>query len=545
MSEANQVAADPLAPPPSSETCTLGGGSGEVPYHPLASDVEGEGVWGWIDRAGRKIAEWLNPILVKEARQSLKSRQFLVTFFLLLAATCVWTILGVVVNAPDVYYVPTGESLLIGYYFILAIPLIGMVPLAAHRSLAAEIDDDTFEMLVITQLSSMRIVVGKLNSAVLQMMIYFAAIVPCLAFTYLLRGVNLPMIAMLLAIVFFTALLVTSFSLMLATLAPTRAMQTLALLGVLAVIVFAEFLCAGFSLNAVIDYDMGSDPDAIMFTLMYLIVGASCAAIFIKAAAARIAPVTENRSTGLRWSMFIQQLLWIATIAFLGLWYDDGEVLNFGMMVLGGYWLVMGTLMLSESPELSPRVQRGLPSTYATRTLLTWFNPGPGTGYVFAITSGGVATLTVGAFAALVDADSARTDPLTFAILIIGYLMAYLGIVRLIAMPLCNRFGRMLSIPIGTMLGVMGLAAVLPIILSVVFTGSPPYTYTPMEAIDWAWTMVEAFESSYSGTLALLVFITGTVITFVNLTMMFAEFRYRRISIPERVVEDRLATSSR
>jgi hypothetical protein len=526
------------------DALTLGRQQDDFDYHPLALDTDVGGVWGWIDRCTQRLAQWLNPILIKEARQSLKSRQFIITFFLLLAASCFWTILGVVSNAPDVYYVPTGESLLAGYYLILAIPLIGMVPLAAHRSLAAEIEDDTFEMLVITQLSSMRIVMGKLNSAMLQMMVYFAAIVPCVAFSYLLRGVNLPTIAMLIGIVFFAALLVTSFALMLATLAPHRTGQTLALLGLIAIIFFSEIMCAAFCLDEVLLRDAGADPDAIMFTLIFMLVGASCMVVFVKAAAARIAPVTENRSTGLRWTMYVQQLLWIATIAFLVLWYDDLEILNFGTMVVGGYWLVMGTLMLSESPELSPRVQRGLPRTFAGRALLTWFNPGPGTGYAFAISSGTVAAVTMGAFGLLVDSDRApQTDPATFSIIMMGYLLTYLGITRLIVLPLSRRFGRMLSIPVGTMVVVMVIASVLPIIITVIFTGSPPMTYTPLEAIDWAWTLVEAFDNGYSPYLAMLILITGVIITFFNLALLIGEFRYRRIAVPKRVLEDQMESS--
>jgi hypothetical protein len=523
-----------------SDSFTLGGQSDEIDYHPLALDADGEGVWGWIDRCGQWLADWLNPILIKEARQSLKSRQFIFTFFLLLAASCFWTIFGVVINAPDVYYVPKGQSLMMGYYFVLAIPLIGMVPLAAHRSLAAEIDDDTFEMLVITRLSAIRIVMGKLNSAMLQMMVYFAAIVPCLAFSYLLRGVSLPTIAMLTGIVFFTALLVTSFSLMLATLAPNRAGQTLALLGVIGVVIFAEFICAVFCLDGILIERFGNSVETMMFTAMFMIVGGSCIVIFVKAAAARIAPVTENRSTGLRWCMFAQQLLWIATIAFLALWYEDTEVLNFGTMIVGGYWLVMGTLTLSESPELSPRVQRELPQTYAGRSLLTWFNPGPGTGYVFAICSGTVGALVMGAFGeGVVNVNRPpRTDTVTFSLIVIGYLLSYLGITRLIVMPLSHRFGSSLTIPAATLAILMVLAGITPTVLSVVFTGSPPFNYMPLEAIDWAWTLVEAFETSYSSVLAIMILLTGIVITLMNLMLLFGVFRYRRISVPERVLED-------
>ena len=40
----------------------------------------------WLDRAVDRGSEWFSSILVKEARQALKSRQFIVTFFLLLLA---------------------------------------------------------------------------------------------------------------------------------------------------------------------------------------------------------------------------------------------------------------------------------------------------------------------------------------------------------------------------------------------------------------------------------------------------------------------------
>ena len=54
---------------------SMGGADADVPYHPLALDVEEGDVWGKIDLASRRVGEWFNPILVKEARQSLKSRQ--------------------------------------------------------------------------------------------------------------------------------------------------------------------------------------------------------------------------------------------------------------------------------------------------------------------------------------------------------------------------------------------------------------------------------------------------------------------------------------
>src|SRR5262245_58195819 len=107
-----------------------------------------------LDRAGDR----LNPILVKEARQAMKSRQFVVTFSLLLVFVWLWTVLFISFGVPAIFYAPVGPSVLIGYYVVLSVPLLIVVPYAAFRSLAAEREDGTFELLSITALSSRQIV---------------------------------------------------------------------------------------------------------------------------------------------------------------------------------------------------------------------------------------------------------------------------------------------------------------------------------------------------------------------------------------------------
>ena len=506
-----------------------------VPYHPLARDIDQTGLWGFIDRSSRRIAENLNPILIKEARQSLKSRQFIITFFLLLVASCCWTVLGVVMNTPNVYYLPTGNSMIVGYYFVLAIPVMGMVPLAAHRSLAAEIDDSTFEMLSITNLTSFRIVMGKLNSSVLQMLIYFAAVVPCLAFTFLLRGVDLLTIVYLVLLVTTVSLLVTTIALMLATVAPSRAGQTMSLLMTMAVILLAEFICGVIVLESMLISNDTLTLEVWVVLGNCTVISISCMALFVKAAAARIAPITENRSTGLRYLMFLQQMLWVGCIGMMALISRDSEVIVFGIVVLGGYWLLMGTLMLAESPELSPRVQRGLPQTFLGRAFLTWFNPGPGTGFVYAVASGIAGVSVLGIFSFVADLTVTYT-----ALIVIGYLAGFLGIIRLIAMPLCRRFGRMFSITIGTLVTVMLLAPMAPSTITVLMTGGVSNSYSTIHTLNWAWTLAEvADRQRYQMFDASLILCVGAIIGIFNLALLFREFDYRRIAVPDRVLQDR------
>ena len=110
----------------------------------------------WLERLDQwchQVGDQLNPILVKETRQSLKSRQFIFTFFSLLAAALAWTVVGSLSRMPQIYSTPSAPTLLLGYYAVLAIPMLMVVPLAAYRSLEVEIDDGTFELLSISTLS--------------------------------------------------------------------------------------------------------------------------------------------------------------------------------------------------------------------------------------------------------------------------------------------------------------------------------------------------------------------------------------------------------
>ena len=89
--------------------------------------------WSVLEALLERTGEQLNPILVKETRQALKSRQFTVTFWLLLVFGAGWSFVGISILMPGVYYMPSGRFMLIGYYLILGIPLL-LVSASAVRS---------------------------------------------------------------------------------------------------------------------------------------------------------------------------------------------------------------------------------------------------------------------------------------------------------------------------------------------------------------------------------------------------------------------------
>ena len=517
-----------------------GGGQSLAPYHPLALDPEAAGFWGWVDRTVVRATTWLNPILVKEARQSLKSKQFVVTFFLLLTASCLWTVMAIVFNSPEVYYVPSGDEVMGGYFVILSVSMFAFVPIVAFRSLAAELDEGTYEMLAITRLSAWGIVTGKMNSAMLQMLIYFAAIVPCLAFTYLLRGIGISTIALCIVIAFVVATVLTSFALALSTVAKGRTLQTFLLVGLVALIVMVEFTCCGLVFDAVIPGRWSGTwfgfTSGFGMALSFVV-------LFLAAAAASIAPMTENRSTRLRAIMFGQQILWIVTMCYVAWSTEEVEFINAGLMFLAIYWYFAGTLMLGESNEMSPRVRRGLPATFGTRMLFSWWMPGPGTGFMFVVStamSGMVVMGAAGTLAMQLGIDrSIETPPWVTGFIMSGLLVGYLGTVRLLSMPFLARVGPNFVIPLVIGVGLLFLGPIIPCTVDVIMTGQIAPSYSVLHAFNWSWTFVEIFDNGVGLEVAAVTYFIGMIVLIVNLIPLFREFRRYRIAVPRRVLEDR------
>ncbi|MEM9828071.1 MAG: hypothetical protein AAF958_15880 [Planctomycetota bacterium] len=514
------------------------GGAQASPHHPLALDPEGNGFWGRIDQLSFRFADRLNPILVKECRQALKSRGFLIAFFLLLFATIVWSVMGIVWSAPDVYYLPSGTTLLAGYYFLMAIPILGLVPLGAARSLAGELEGDTFELLSITKLSSTQIVRGKFGSAVLQMMLYFAAVVPSLAFSYLLRGVSLLDIAMFLVAIGTGGLLIVAFAQMLAPLMNGFFGQSFITIVLIISIIIVQWTVAAICLGGVLAANMSGEIEAWFATAAIVAMLLTFVVQFMMVAAAQIAPVTENRSTPIRKWMLFQQALWLTVSLGACVYYEAYEPMNFALFVATTFWLFVGTILLAENPELSPRIRRDLPSTMATRSIKSGLVPGPSSGYLLALTATAAASITFGLFGLFVSTSDRMIQPLLMGLLCTGYLASYLGLTRLICLPL-RRFGpiRMpltLSVLLLLLLGSM----LLPSILNVALFGTLPGRYNDLQIFNWFWTLIEAFDGDLPAYLPLGPFMFGSFVTLVNFLFLKDMYAYRRVAVPQRVLDE-------
>ncbi|MCR4412477.1 MAG: ABC transporter permease [Thermoguttaceae bacterium] len=501
--------------------------------------------WQSIDRLTERLGDLLNPILVKEARQALKSRQFATVFGLLLVFIWGTSLVGLGIMGPDASYGAYGPNMFFAYYMALAAALLVIVPFSAFRSLAVEQEDRTYELLSITALGPRQIISGKLGSAAVQMIIYLSAISPCLAFTYMLRGIDFPTILFLLFWTILLSLGLSAVGLLLGTLTHQKHLQAgLSVAGVVGLLIAFGLVCtstADLLFYGPLDF---ADPDFWLVNAILLTTYLSYFALVFYAAVAQITFASDNRSTRLRVIMLVQFLL--ATAWFGYGWFGparrEAELL-FGYAVVAGiHWFAMGVFMTGESPDLSLRVRRGLPQSFLGRMFLTWFNPGPATGYVYAIggaLTAGILTLAALPYATTRWARIADVVPM-FCAFGFCYLVIYLGVGLLILRVLRKFFpiSVLASVLLHTIMIFFGCA--LPMILSELMPGWRGYNL--LQFANFAWTLAEIVDQgsnfAYAGSLMVILPSVAAAVFALNVPGVIRELQYVRVAAPARVVEE-------
>jgi hypothetical protein len=508
-------------------------------------------VWSAVDRLLVHVGDWLNPILVKETRQAIKSFQFTATFILLLIACWIVTMGGVAIVGPRIFYAAEGGNLLLWYYWILAFPLAVVVPYAAFRSLAAEREDNTYDLLAITTLRPHQIISGKLGSAIVQMGVYFSAITPCLAFTYLLRGIDLPTIAMLLAYLFFWSLGLSMIGILLATLTKRRFAHVFVSVAFVGGLLWLfGFAVVGVSIPMIqMSYSYLGSSD---FWLAVAIVGTfyvTSFALAYFAAAGMVSFTSDNRSTPLRIGMLVQGAAIVSWMSYG--WIEANyriEVVLMFAMIVAIYWYGMGTMLTAERPGMSQRVKRRLPQSFAGRMFLSWLNPGPASGYMFVVANSTAMALLC--FVGVLISESWVSGragwpgaDAVLSILIVGwgYIVAYLGI-GLLLIRVLRRIAvvtMLASVLIHFLLLLAGFG--IPYAIKSMSVQLRDADYSFLQITDPIFSLYHIANGGvFRDTRTLIVVIPSVAICILlaNMPGVIQELRVVREAAPKRVLED-------
>ncbi len=503
-----------------------------------------EDFWGRLDDRMDHLSDYLNPILVKETRQALKSRPFLVTFFLLLTCAWGWSLLAVALQTKNNSF-QLGRTTLWGYFVVLLIPMVIIVPYTAFRSLAKEREDGTHELLSITTLAARQVVMGKLGSAVMQMIFFYSVLAPCITFTYLLRGVDIVVIGMLLWYTLVISIVLSALGLLLAAAARASQWQMLLSLLLLAGLVIAAICWLNGGLFMI--EEASTTQTWFWYVNLAINMGAaSFLVLFLQGAAAQLSFASDNRSTKIRITMLTQSAIFVGWMALRQIQHPDWGFAMVVSIIAGIYWAVMGSLLVGEIGVLSQRVRRTLPQTGLGRVLFTLFNPGGGTGYFFTLCNLAAVVVVANITLMLMADRHADEHCIMIGLLVFMYVTSYLGVTRLIIAYTARwaQPGPLGSFVITVVLAILG--CLVPMIFQLLFWRVFSDDYTVLQAPNWMWTLVEAVDqrgrSDVFSTMLIMVAISFIILA-VNLIVGAREVNQHRESLPERVHEEDLAKS--
>ena len=135
----------------------------------------------------REANDWLSPIVVKEIRQGVRGKSFVVSFLVLqgLMVTSVFLSLAIPVSGWE------RQAWDAAFWTMVAFPIVLSLPLSGIAALSGEVKAKTLELIFLTRLSGFRIVLGKWAAIVSLSLLCGTAVLPYVVLRYFLGGIDI------------------------------------------------------------------------------------------------------------------------------------------------------------------------------------------------------------------------------------------------------------------------------------------------------------------------------------------------------------------
>jgi len=344
----------------------------------------------------------LNPVLVKEARQAMRGRSFTGGFTMIQVFAVLITVLCILSDSEAENGLP-----LLGFLTLsLAAVLYVYLPIASFQSMAGEWDEGAIDHLALSRLCPLRVLLGKLQWAAVQGLLFVLGFLPFLVLTFLMRGVDIGTVLWQVASVFVQSVTLCAVALALGTFAERRALRPVCLM--LLVFACVNALRTTGTLAFLMNETGNVGLGALALPLLMLFTGQGIVAGFaILAGVARLEHAHGNHSTALRVftsvSLVVHVLiLWL--ISSPGSWMPGSLLLSGGSATMPFTVIVMGSRSLlpisgpqsillclaipsaffvTERSALPVRSARGIPRNPVLAMLAAPWMPGAQRGVLF------------------------------------------------------------------------------------------------------------------------------------------------------------------
>jgi hypothetical protein len=343
-----------------------------------------------VARVKDRLSRWreweLNPVVVKELRQAV--RNWSVTGMLLVFLVVLFcTFLGYMIN--QTFTTQLNQRIGAQVFQALIVILSGastlFIPLYVGVRLAIERQENNVDLLYISTLTPGRIIRGKFYCGAYMALLFFSACMPFMAFTNLLRGVDLPTVFFILLVLFLIVCGAIQIAILLACLPISKPLK---------VLVGLVGIGAAFGLlGGVIQFTwelMRSGVGAMMASRGFWIAFSTTLGIGVAAflllhflSIALIAPVSANRALPLRVYLTV---IWLLGGGLSVLWVRQVRdtrlllpwAIGMSLLLIGALFIVV-----SSHDQLSLRVRRRIPRSVGKRVLAFLFFNGAAGGLVW------------------------------------------------------------------------------------------------------------------------------------------------------------------
>jgi hypothetical protein len=339
-----------------------------------------------------RLDDAMNPIVVKELRQAVKSRMVVAVLMVFLGLNVlVLALFTLLVReariGPEEIDWNAGNEIFRVLEYILLFTLMLLVPAYAAIRLGAERAEHNVDLLFISTLRPISIIAGKFCAALVLAVLVFSACAPFMVFTYLLRGIDLPTILVVLAIDVLMMLLATQFALFVAALPGPRGLKFfLAFLAFIALAVLYFQIMRGISEVIRSGIGLADEGWEVWAGLGVASLAVLCeVGLFFFWSVALISPPSSNRMAAVRIFVLIQVVL-TGVPMFFWSYHSRGGGIHYPVTI----WLIHSVALLciqlwisvSERDRIGPRLARSVPRRAWLRPLAFLFTTGAAGGII-------------------------------------------------------------------------------------------------------------------------------------------------------------------
>ena len=374
----------------------------ESNQEPIPAPAPSTDIPRWLQRLVDWGSDRLNPLLVRNIRQNLRNRTFLSFFFLMLG---IGAIAGLMVaTSPNAgsSRSDSGWELFIVLAWIWGAGIIIVQSLSAFRAVLTERQDDTWDLVELSTLEPRQILRGLLYTALVQGIMFTAALAPFMVMAYMLRGLDIWVIGITFLTIPAVSICSCTANIFCACLTNKKSSRAFISLVALGLTLFCYFYCLAIISST---YFMREFIDEIsrFSSELFTVFGISFNAFIlfnvtmIIFSSALLKHKAANRSTGPRGVWFFSYINICALIMFLPL--AIGEDWNasqfYATGVIGAYGAIaLGLFSVTEHYRISPRQLRDLEQPKPLlRMLMPILGPGAARGRIAFLSMGGIAIL--------------------------------------------------------------------------------------------------------------------------------------------------------